>query len=140
MPGHDLYVDTALFSVPAWMPPVSIDDNAALHESLLDILPHVVVGAHEFSFKPDLLWRVVSVCWQRRLPLQRSDIWPLIQAHGVSVRHKSRVLDFFDFGVKLLTVTHGRPAIKRKRMVPMSKGRYLTRAQRDLRIQLFGHH
>lgn len=138
MPSHDLYVDATLYSVPMWMPPLSIEDNAVLHESLILSLPAVVFGAHKFTIAPDALWRVVATCWRLRLPLQRDDIWLMLEAHGVSRRQRKLLLDLFEFGIKVLTLTNGRPAIKRKRMQSMSQGRYLTEARRELNIKLFG--
>jgi hypothetical protein len=139
MPSHQLYIDSRQYAVPDWMPPLSIEDNALLHESLMATLPLLAPGqASDMKHNP--LWRIVNICWRRRLPLDRNDIWPMMEAHGVELRHKSRLLDFIEFGILVLTATHGRPAVKRRRMAPMSKGRYLTNAQRELRIQLFGHH
>jgi hypothetical protein len=135
LPGHDLYVNYELFSVPEWMPNLSIDDNGAVHESLVTMLPLIAVGSHEINIVPDRLWRTVITIWQRRLPLYRDNLWPMMEAHGVSRTQKDTLMDFFDFGIKVLTLANGRPAIKRKRIPAMSQGRYLTNARRaSLRV------
>jgi hypothetical protein len=131
-PGHDLYVDCALFNVPDWMPPLSIEDNDAIHDSLLTALPNEILRAHPLEIAPDSIWPLVVTTWRRRLPLQGTDIWPMIAAHGVSDDKKTQLLSNFEFGLKVLTLANGRPPIKRKRMQPMSAGRYMTKARRNL--------
>ncbi len=62
----------------------------------------------------------------------------MIEAHGVARHQKARLLQTFEFGIKVLVLANGRQPIKRKRMPPMSVGRYLTSAQEELNIRLFG--
>jgi hypothetical protein len=121
------------------MPPISIEDNALLHESLLLSLDRIT-AAHDRSMVGKSLRGIVGTCWSRRLPLDGADIWPMLDAHGVGPHLKADVIDFFEFGVSLLTATQGRSAVKRKRMPAMAQGRYLTTAQRELRLKIFGHH
>jgi hypothetical protein len=137
-PKRDLYLNSLLYSVPDWMPPYSIDDNAALHESLIDSMPPMVIGTYSSALSPEQLWRIVITCWRRRLPLQHNELWPMIEAHGVARHQKARLLQTFEFGIKVLVLANGRQPIKRKRMPPMSVGRYLTSAQEELNIRLFG--
>lgn len=137
-PGRDLYVSARLYSVPDWMPPYSIDDNWAVHESLVDSMPQIVIGTHASALAPEQLSRTIIACWRRRLPLQGSELWPMLEAHGVPSRQKERLLQMFEFGTKILGHANGRRPVKRKRMQPMSLGRYLTRTEEELNISLFG--
>ena len=113
MPGNELFLDVGELIVPAWMPPVSIEDNAFIHDSLLRSQPTAICGRQTFG---ELLSSIAATCWRRRLPLEGVDIWPLLNAHGVSPSLEAKVIDYFDFGIKLLTSTQGRAAVKRRRM------------------------
>ncbi len=128
MPTHELFVDVKLLSVPTWMPPVSIEDNAFLHRSLLHSLDKLT-AACDCGVVGEALGEIIATCWRRRLPLEGVDIWPLLKAHGVDANFEANMADCFDFGIRLLTRTQGRTGVKRKRMVAMSKGRYLTGAK-----------
>jgi hypothetical protein len=138
MPSHELYLDSKLFVVPAWMPPISIEDNALLHECLLGSLDKIT-AAHGRSMVGNSLLGIIATCWWQRLPLDGADIWPMLDAHGVASNLKADFIEFFEFGVSLLTAIQGRPAVKRKRMRAMSQGRYLTKGRRELRLKKFGH-
>jgi hypothetical protein len=138
MPSHDLFLDVEQLIVPAWMPSLSIEDNGFLHEGLLRSLEGLKAARGRENIGKSLL-SVIATCWGRRLPLRGAEFWLLLNAHGIDSHLKSDVIDYFDFGTKLLTQTQGRPAVKRRRMPAMSKGRYLTKAQRALRAEIFGH-
>ncbi len=138
MPSHDLFLDVEQLIVPAWMPSLSIEDNGFLHEGLLRSLEGLKAARGRENIGKSLL-SVIATCWGRRLPLRGAELWLLLNAHGIDSHLKSDVIDYFDFGTKLLTQTQGRPAVKRRRMPAMSKGRYLTKAQRALRAEIFGH-
>jgi hypothetical protein len=129
MPGHELCLDISQFAVPSWMPSVSIDDNAALHESLRSHLSEAIVAGNAIAVG-NALREFIYTCWQRRLPLDGKAIWPMLEAHGVDQHLKNAVGDVFDFGIDLLRSTQGRPPVKRKLMPAMSKGRYLTPTER----------
>ncbi len=138
MPHYELFLDVKVFAVPAWMPPLSIEDNSFIHDSLRYSVDKPI-AASERGELGELMHSVIATCWQRRLPLRGVDIWPLLNAHGVSPHLEANVIDYFDFGTTLLTTAQRRTAVKRRRMPAMSKGRYLTAAQRELRVSLFGH-
>ncbi|MCP5372659.1 MAG: hypothetical protein H6907_13085 [Hyphomicrobiales bacterium] len=137
-PGRELFLDVNRFSVPPWMPPVSIEDNALLHQSLIDSLA-VLAAAKDQKSVGDSLIGVIDSCWRNRLPLQGTDVWPMVEAHGIPPHRKSDFINLFDFGKNILISTLGRAAVKRRRMPAMSQGRYLTKKQRDLLVRLFGH-
>lgn len=137
-PRHELYLEVCSLLIPDWMPPLSIEDNAHLHERLL--LRHGdLVAVQDRSAFRGLLASIVDVCWRCRLPLTGQEIWLLLEAHGVDARWRQEVIELFAFGIELLTGSNGRPAVKRRRMRPMSQGRYLTKGDRELRLRIFGH-
>lgn len=138
MPSHELFLDVDLMVIPSWMPSVSTEDNAHLHNALLRSLGFYSTASERFSVG-ELTRHVIAACWRRRLPLNGVDLWPLFMAHSVQVNIEAEFIEYFDFGISLLVATHGRKAIKQKRMPAMSKGRYLTKAQRELHLDIFGH-
>jgi hypothetical protein len=138
MPSHELFLDVKQLVVPAWMPSLSIEDNGFLHESLMRSLEDLKAARGRENVGK-LILALIATCWGRRLPLRGTEVWLLLNAHGVGSQLKSDVIEYFDFGMKLLTETQGRPAVKRRRMPAMSRGRYLTKARRTLRAEIFGH-
>ena len=67
-PNHDLFLDVEMLVVPPWMPPVSINDNAMLHDSLRYALDTPAVS-DDRQVLDELLRLVIATCWRRRLEL-----------------------------------------------------------------------
>jgi hypothetical protein len=122
---RDKFALIPLDKIPDWLSSLSIDDLSALEESSLYTVLHFASARRNQKWA-DLLLPLVATVRARRLPVQGVDIWRTLVAHGFSERHKSNFFKFFDFGVELLVLLHGRPAIRRKKMRAMSRGRYLT--------------
>lgn len=114
--------------VPKWLCHLSIDDLSALEESCLDTVLNFAVYKSNAKLA-DLLLPLFATVRSRRLPIIATDVWPTLLAHGFSKKHRSDFQRNFDFGIELLALLHGRPSIQRKKMAPMSRGRYLTPGQ-----------
>lgn len=138
MPSHELFLDAQLLVVPSWMAPLSIRDNAFLHDSLPSSLNDLTPATDHGITDQSLDW-IIATCWRHRLPLVGAEVWPVLKAHGADAKLEAGFINCFDFGTRLLTTTQGRPSVKRRRMSPMSKGRYITKAQQSIRLELFGH-
>ena len=137
MPSHDLFLDIKRFSVPLWMPPLSIEDNAILHESLMSSLAGLSINRNLTTVREALV-PIIERCWRRRFPLNGRDIWPLLEAHGVKANLRTYLIDSFDYGIELLTWANGRVAVRRRRMPAMSKGHYHTKMQAEIQTLLRG--
>jgi hypothetical protein len=138
MPAHDQYVAVESLRIPSWMPSLSIEDNARLHERFL-LCRKALLSAQDRPSFAHTFASIVDLCWRHRLPLGGDEVWLVLEAHGIASRWRAEAIELFAFGVRLLTESSGRPAVKRKRMSPMSQGRYLTKAERELRLRIFGH-
>lgn len=138
MPFHDLYLDVNEFSLPTWMPPLSIEDAAHVHDGMLRYLVGTAASRSRRVHK-EAIQSLIATCWWRRLPLDGNDIWPMLAAHGVRESAQSLLIQYFEFGLDLLRNLNGRRAIKRKRMPAFSENIYLSKAQRELRYRILGH-
>lgn len=138
MPNRELYLDKSLLQIPSWMPPLSIEDNAAIHDRLMLSLDNLNQARDRVQFSRALT-DLIERCWRHRLPLSGEGLWDLLKAHNLPPHRKTDTVEFYNFGISLLTRTNGRPSVKRRHMPPMSKGRYLTKAERSLRLAIFGH-
>lgn len=138
MPRHDLYLEAGSLLTPNWMPPLSIEDNARLHERLLCCRSQLMAVKDRSSFG-SAFTGIIDVCWRHRLPLSGEEVWLAPNAHDIGLRWKADVIGLFTFGMGLLTGARGRSANKRRRMPPMSQGRYLTKAERKLHLSLSRH-
>jgi hypothetical protein len=125
---RDKFTYFPIKKAPEWLCHLSIDDLSALEESCLDAVLNFAVYKSNAKLA-DLLLPLFATVRSRRLPIIATDLWPTLVAHGFSKKHKSEFQRYFDFGMELLVSLHGRPSIQRKKMAPMSRGRYLTPGQ-----------
>jgi hypothetical protein len=133
----DLFLVEPFPNTPDWMPPLSVDDALALHESFLRGLDRTLALKRKQHISTVCL-SLVATTWGRRLPLSPEIIWPMLKAHNFS-GDRNNFSALYDFGLDLLIRTNGRKPIKRKLMEPLSRGKYMTPAQRTHWIQFFGH-
>jgi hypothetical protein len=137
-PSAELFIDQAMMMVPDWMPALSIEDACALHEQVLESLRFPPSGSPRKA-AGKVVGGIVTRCWYGRLPLNGAEVWAVVAAHGARPDIKQASVELFDFGLALLVGAQGRPPVKRRRMPPLSRGRYLTKRDRDLRERIFGH-
>jgi len=117
-------------SIPSWLAELSVDDLSAIDESCLNIVLNFAMAKRETNWA-DLLLPILSAIRSKRLPVTSHDVWLTLTAHRFPKQHKQKFKENFDFGLRLLLLLNGRPPIKRKRMRPMSRGRYLTPSQEE---------
>ena len=137
MPGHDQYLDVRQYKVPTWMPELAIEDNAALHERLMQSLRTIFLADDRSSLAPGL-HGIIHVCWWKRFPINGAELWPMLEAHGVLPRLRRDAIELIDFGLYTLRYAQGRAPNKRRRMPPMSQGRYLTKRHKEINIRCLG--
>ncbi len=137
-PKRDNYLLESRFEVPTWMPNLSIDDNASLHDALMNSIRGPFLADDRNSLAANF-HELIRCCWWKRYPVAGRDLWPMLEAHGVQPSLRDETIKFFDFGLDLLRQAQGRSAVKKKCMPSMSQGRYLTKRHRELNIQFFGH-
>lgn len=135
---RDRCLPKKMFRVPNWMPELSIEDNAVLHSSMLSDIRCLFLAEDRYELKKGISG-LFGCVWWRRFPLAGTDLWPMLEAHGVQSHLKDDAIELLDFGLGLLRKIQGRAAIKKKRMPPMSQSRYQTERQRELRVRIFGH-
>jgi len=127
---RDKFAYFPIAKIPNWLCHLSMDDLSALDESTLLTVINFASAKGRKKWA-DLLLPLIATVRSRRLPVLAADIWPTFIAHGFSKTQKTKFHQFFDFGIELLVSLHGRPAIQRKKMPPMSRGRYLTPGQEE---------
>jgi hypothetical protein len=107
--------------VPNWLCSLSIDDLWAIDDAALQAALVIEVG-NQWSARAIL--PLVARVRERRLPVLAHDLWLTLRSHGFSHRLKQDFYRLFDFSIELLVSLNGRPPIKKKRVEPMSIGRY----------------
>jgi len=114
---HDLISFPSEVPTPIWAPPISLREAAELDD--------VIVKFCEKRFstnssKPQLptFYELIRHVWRNRLPLEGTDIWPILEAHGAPRKYKKRLIELYQFGRDLLVYTIGRKPIKKKRVAP----------------------
>ena len=126
---HDLVLPESAYVVPEWMPPASVEDVAAIHHALVYRFADEIVEANPFPLLGVLRSVALSV-WQRRLPIDWLELWPMLEAHGWPGEGRDLATTRYLFASELLVEGFGRAPIKAKRMAPMAEPRYLPRNQR----------
>lgn len=137
-PLSDLFIVEPFGDVPAWMPPFSIEDALALHEAILMTFDRSRQETGTAAI-PLAIHPIVATCWWRRMPISSDEAWGMLAAHGFDVLNPYEFSRFFSFGIELLIATHGRKPIRKRRMEPLSRPRYLPPKQREFWINFFGH-
>jgi hypothetical protein len=132
--GLELYLPAEAFSVPAWMPGLSMEDAYNLHEAVLCGLDPCTE-----SPKAAIAQAVTMACWSGRLPLSGQEILPFLTAHGMPSHLDESLGELFDFGRSVAVSVGGRKPNARKKMPPLSKARYQTKSQAQLWYRLFGY-
>lgn len=121
----DKFSHFPLGTIPEWLCHLSVDDLSLIDESCLDTVLNFAMAKANTSWA-DLLLPILSTIRGKRLPVSSSDIWSTLVAHGFSKNRRQKFKEFFDFGLRLLLLFNGRPPVQRRRMKPISRGRYLT--------------
>ena len=127
---RDKFTYFPLKAMPEWLCHLSIDDLSVIDESCLETVLNFTVAKRDSNWA-DLLVPVISTIRRKRLPISSSDVWSTLIAHGFPRNHKQRFKEHFNFGLRLLLLFNGRPPIQRRKMNPMSRGRYLTPSQEE---------
>jgi hypothetical protein len=109
--------------VPDWLCPLSIDDLNAIDEA---VVRTTMAVAMQSLLSVETLLPIVRTIRARRLPLRGRDLWATFRAHDFPAELQELFETQFDFAIDLLLAMNGRPPVKRKRVKPMSIGRYLT--------------
>jgi hypothetical protein len=107
--------------VPDWLCSLSIDDLCAIDGAALHM---ALIRQAEPLWSSKTLMPLISVVRQRRLPVTADDLWLTLRSHGFARKLKPDFLRLFDFSIELLISLNRRPPIKKKRVAPMSIGRY----------------
>lgn len=109
-------------TVPAWMPPLAIEDLFQIDEAVLRSLR--VMGHQIRRLNSDALRLPVDLVWRLRLPMRAVDLLPAFTAHGLPSKFNHEFVDEFDARLDQLIWSVGRKPIARRRMPAMSQGRY----------------
>jgi hypothetical protein len=135
--GFDEFVLYPLPKVPAWMCPLSIDDLWRIEDSILRLLKRSIIEQISPGARP-LAKALASTVWHRRLPVFATLVFETLRHHGFRDEWQKEFVTLFDFAIDTLISNHGRPAILRKRVPPMSIGRYTSISSRAFWAHNFG--
>ena len=104
---------------PIWAPPISLREAAELDDVIVKFCER---GFSAKSWKQHLptFYKVIRHVWHNRLPLEGTDIWSILEAHGAPQKYKKRLTDLYQDGRDLLVYAIGRKPIKKKRIAPFS--------------------
>jgi hypothetical protein len=125
----DNFLCLPMTKIPTWLCHLSIDDLAAIEDACLQLALKYALAKKSTPWS-DLLLPIIATVRGRRLPVLSNDVWPTLLAHGFSRKEKANFQRFFNFAILLISL-NGRAPIKRKRMPPMSRGRYLSPGQQE---------
>jgi hypothetical protein len=125
---RDEFAFAPLEKPPGWLCQFSIDDLCAIENALLDIAVRAVAQPRP-NWDAEVLLPLFQAVRSRRLPVSGRDLWPTLKIHGVGQGKMASFCQRFDFGIRILTLLHGRAPVKRKKVGAMLIGRYQTAGQ-----------
>ena len=124
---RDKFAFSPIDKIPNWLCPLAIDDLNAVDEAAVRIAMTMATVGELWSV--ETLLPIIGTVRARRLPIRGADLWPTFEAHGFSSELQNSFEAQFNFAIDLLLAMNGRPPVKRRRVKPMSIGRYLTPAR-----------
>ena len=101
--------------LPSWLPPLALRDAAELDEVAVWFCDRCSASG-QFVWDRTSFYEVIRLCWQRRFPLTPDEVWSVLCAHGMPSELVIESQRTFLEGTELLVYTHGRKAIKKKRV------------------------
>ncbi len=116
---RDLVAVNSEVPTPIWAPPISLREAAELD----DVIVKFCRSSFSLkSWKPHVptFYEVIRRVWHNRLPLEGTDMWSILEAHGVPQKYKKRLTELYQDGRDLLVYAIGRKPIKKKRIAPFS--------------------
>jgi hypothetical protein len=113
-------------AIPQWAPPLSLKQMARLHWLVLSFCQEFSMLNKHRQHKPitiEFIHLVVYI-WMKRLPLESSDLWAILEAHGISPILRNRLQESFNQFSEVLRIYHfidtGRNYKKKKKVDPFS--------------------
>jgi hypothetical protein len=125
--SRDRFASLPIARPPTWLCHLSTDDLSVIDESVIQTAD--LFGANLNVWTVKTLLPILSIIRSRRLPVSGADLWPTLEAHGFPSATGPSFQDRFDYAIEILVAMVGRPPISRKKVQPMSIGRYLTPAR-----------
>jgi hypothetical protein len=116
---RDLIVYSLEVPVPIWAPPISLCEAAELDKVLIKFCKKSLSQNHWKPYLP-AFYEIIRHIWYNRLPIEGTEMWALLEAHGVAERWKRRLTQLYEDGRGLLVYAIGRRPIKKKRVLPFS--------------------
>ena len=131
--ARDRFTFPPIERLPTWLCHLSTDDLSVIDELVIRTADLFIANSNVWSV--ETLLPILSTVRSRRLPVGGADLWPTLEAHGFPSESAPSFQDRLDYAIEVLVTMIGRPPIRRKKVRPMSIGRYLTPA----RLQELGH-
>jgi hypothetical protein len=101
--------------LPDWLPPLALPDAAELDEVAVWFCDRCL-ASQPIVWNRASYYEVIRFCWQKRFPLTPNEVCSVLLAHGLPTEFASETQRAFIEGIELLVYTHGRRAIKKKRV------------------------
>ena len=124
--GHEDILALDLFSIPAWAPPLAVEDAHRVHWSFMTEFVRAPFEQRSPNHD-DALIGLVGCLWSWRLPLAFDDLWPMLLAHGWPASAYAVGKAKLDFALEAIRSSAGRRPIQRRRLPAFDTWRYEPR-------------
>ena len=108
---RDAFVHSPIDDIPEWLCRLSIDDLCGIEDAALHVALNLT-GATGTLWPASIVLPLIAIVRQRRLPVSSADLWLTLRSHGFSRKQEEDFCQLFYFGLELLILLNGRPAIK----------------------------
>jgi hypothetical protein len=104
---------------PEWVPPLCLKDASELDRAIVQFCEKSYWHS-KWKINWNSFNEIIRTVWHYRLPVEPNELWGVLQAHGVPLRSKRRLIEFYTKGRNLLIWSVGKKPIKKKRVKPLS--------------------
>lgn len=105
--------------VPKWAPPLSMNDASKLDKAILYFCQESF-QRNKWETNWPAFNEIIKVIWYHRLPIERNELWLVLQAHGVPRQLKKRIMEFYEQGSNLVVYCTAKKFRKKKKIQPLT--------------------
>ena len=104
---------------PKWAPPLCLREAGELDHAVVEFCEKSCT-AERWNINWPAFYEIIRIVWNNRLPLEPTDFWPVLNAHGIPKKWKRELLEMYEKGREILIYCFGKSPIKKKRVAPLS--------------------
>jgi hypothetical protein len=123
--NRDLLEPEPFSPVPDWAPPICFSYAAEVHNFVMKLCNDSFRNGKWIFNKSVLFWSIIYVL-NKRLPIESSEFWNILESHGFPLKWKQRLIVLYENCKEIIRIYHlmntGRNFSNKKKVSPFAIG------------------